>query len=362
MIKLKDFTLLCVEDEESVRRIYKLLFPMLFKDVYFAKDGQEGLEFFKKYKPDIVLSDERMPKMSGLDMIREIRKIDKSVPVILVTAFDNNNLLKTSIDLNITAYVKKPINKKNLMEAFDRAVDYVISDRILFNKQSKQIKYKTYQEKMAYEKEQKIVKMDNEKIDGFNIEIFYSPLDITSGDSFSIRNKCIFLVDAMGKGLSASITAMISTAFFNYLKDKKYVFQDLIYEFKDFIIKNMLDYEVLACGFYYFEGDVLYYATFGMPAFLTRADKIEKFKSNNPPLSSYMKEINTSKVSLKDINKIFIFSDGVSENITKDKKLYVDYLKEDFEKSSSLADFEALRESRIESQEDDTTYFYLTKE
>jgi len=359
MIKLKNFTLLCVEDDESIREIYKLLFNMLFKEVYFAKNGEEGLKLFKEYNPDIVLTDERMPVMGGLEMISNIRKIDKSVPIILVTAFENNDILKTSIDLNITAYVKKPISKENMMGAFEKAVKYAINDRILFNKQKQQIKYKTYQEKLAYEKEQKIIKVDSQKIASFDMEIFYSPLDITSGDSFSVRNNCIFLVDAMGKGIGASITAMISTSFFNYLKDKKYIFEDLINEFKNFIVKNMTDYEVLACGFYYFEDESLYYATFGMPAFLMQTDEIIKLKSNNPPLSFYMKEINTSKISLKNVSKILIFSDGVSENITEDKNLYMDYLLEDFKNSNSLAEFEGLREAIVKNQEDDITYFYL---
>ena len=363
MIKLKKFTLLCVEDEENVRQIYKLLFPMLFKEVYFAKDGQEGLEFFKKYHPDIVLTDERMPKMSGLEMIKEIRKIDKSVPIILVTAFEDKDILKTSIDLNITAYVKKPVSRDKLIEAFNKAVKYVISDRILFNQQQQQIKYKNYQEKLAYEKEQKIIKIDTQNIYNFNIKIFYSPLEITSGDSFSIRRDCIFLADAMGKGLSASITAMLSTSFFNYLKDKNYIFKDLINEFKDFISKNMLDYEVLACGFYYFENEkTLKYATFGMPSFLIQKEKVEKIKSNNPPLNAFMKEINFGEISLEGVKKILIFSDGVSENTTKDNTLYLAYLAKDFENSNCVEDFENLRKSRIKKQEDDTTYFYLTRQ
>lgn len=359
MKELKKFTLLCVEDDESVREIYKDLFSLLFKEVFFAKNGKEGLELFEKYRPDIVLTDEKMPVMSGLEMIREIRKKNKSVPVILVTAFDDNKLLKTSIDLHITAYVKKPINKENIIGAFEKAVKYVISDKILFNKQNEKIKYKDYQEKMAYEKEKKIIKTDIGKSAFFDMEIFYSPLDITSGDSFSVRDSCIFLVDAMGKGLSASITAMISTSFFNYLKDKKYAFEDLINEFKSFIIKNMTDYEVLACGFYYFEEEFLHYATFGLPAFLVQKDEVVKFKSNNPPLASYIKKINISKISLKGVKKILIFSDGLSENFTTDKKLYLNYLNEDFKNSTSLNEFETLRASKIQKQEDDITYFYL---
>lgn len=362
MIELKKFTLLCVEDDPSVREIYKLLFSLLFKKVYFATNGKEGLEFFKKYKPDIVLTDERMPEMNGLEMIKEIRKIDRSVPIILVTAFDNSDLLKTSIDLNISAYVKKPITKESLMNAFEKTMKYVINDKILFNKQSQEIKYKTYQEKLAYEKEQKIIKKDTKSIDSFNIEIFYSPLDITSGDSFSVRENCMFLVDAMGKGLSASITAMLATSFFNYLKDENYKFEALIKEFKKFITDNMMDYEVLACGFYYFEDDYLHYATFGMPAFIIQSDNIIKYKSNNPPVSNFLNEINYSKIFLKDVKKILIFSDGVSENITKDGKLYLNYVEEDFFNSSSLSEFESLREFRINKQEDDTSYFYLKRQ
>ena len=362
MNKFKNFTLLCVEDDESVREVYKLLFKMLFKEVYFAKNGQEGLELFKKYKPDIILTDERMPVMSGLEMISEIRKIDKSVPVILVTAFDDKDILKASINLNITSYAKKPIGKKNLINAFEKAIKDVINNKILFNEQKQKIKYKNYQEKLAYEKERKIIKIDTNKISSFNVDFFYSPLDITSGDSFSIKNDCLFLVDAMGKGVGASVTAMISTSFFNYLKSKNYVFEDLINEFKNFIIQNIMNYEVLACGFYYFRDDFLYYATFGMPFFLVETDEVKKFKSNNPPLSSYIKTFNFSKIPLKNVKKMLIFSDGVSENIAKEEKLYFNYIEEDFKKSSSLNEFEALRKSKVAKQEDDITYFYLKRE
>ena len=361
-MNFKDFTILCVEDNELVMSIYKGLFSYIFKDVYFATNGKEGLEVFKKNRPDIVLTDEVMPEMSGLEMVEEIRKIDKDVPIILVSAFDNKDMLIKAINLNITAFVKKPVTKENLLDALERATKFALANKILFKNLKAKIEYKTYQEKLALEKEKKIIKVEKNIIDSFEIEVFYKPLDITSGDSFSIRRECVFLVDAMGKGVSASITAMLATAFYNYLVDKGDFFEDIVNESALFMKKNLLDYEVLSIGFFYFKDNRLDFSAFSLPPiFLQRGNKIEKIPSNNPPLNPMTGNINFSSVNLDNVDKILICSDGLTENVTKDNKLYMHYLEEDFLISNSLKEFEERRKSKILSQEDDTTYFFLKR-
>lgn len=358
----KQFTILCVDDDEMIRNVYKGLFSYMFKKVFFASNGKEGLEIFKKYAPDIILTDEVMPEMNGLEMIKEIRKIDKDIPIILVSAFDKKDMLVNAINLNVTFFIKKPITKENLLNALEKAVKFVLANKILYQNLKNKIEYKDYQEKLALEKEQKIIKTEKNIIEPFNIETFYSPLDITSGDSYSIRRKCIFLVDAMGKGLSASITAMLATAFFNYLVDRGDYFQDIVNETSLFMKKNLLDYEILCFGFYKIEKDMFYFASFGMPpVFIERNQKIEKIKSNNLPLTSYTKNINFSSVNIKDAKKILICSDGLTENTTKNDEIYLNEIQEDFLNSDSINEFEQKRKSKISKQDDDITYFFLKK-
>ena len=358
----KDFTILCVEDNKLILKVYKNLFTYMFKEVYFAENGKDGLETFKQKHPDIVLTDEVMPEMNGLEMVKEIREIDKDVPIILVSAFDNKDMLIKAIDLNITAFVKKPVTKDNLVAALEKAAKYSLANKILFKNLRATIDYKNYQEKLALEKEKKIIKVEKNIIEPFEVDVFYKPLEITSGDSYSVRRDCLFLVDAMGKGVSASITAMLTTAFYNYLVDKGDYFQDIVNETALFMKRNLLDYEVLSFGVYKIKNNRLDFSSFSLPTiFIQRDGKIERVPSNNPPLNPMLDNINFSSVNLDGVEKILIGSDGLTEATTKDNKLYLRYLEEDFLNSSSIDEFESKRKERVTMQEDDITYFFLKR-
>ena len=109
---LKSTTGLYVEDEEIVREILGMFLRRRFKDLYEAENGLDGLELFKKYNPDIVITDIEMPIMNGLEMIKQIKELDESKPIIIITAFKdeahNSNLADEIIH--------KPINNRDLIE------------------------------------------------------------------------------------------------------------------------------------------------------------------------------------------------------------------------------------------------------
>src|SRR3974390_570178 len=94
-----DLTLLLVEDEILSREMMLLRVQGLFRHVVVAADGLEGLRRFREHAPDIVLSDQVMPGLSGLEMMREIRSEDQDSPLILITAAIDNNLLLEAINL-----------------------------------------------------------------------------------------------------------------------------------------------------------------------------------------------------------------------------------------------------------------------
>jgi DNA-binding response OmpR family regulator len=81
-----------------------------------AHDGEEGLELFKKIVPDIVITDINMPKMSGLEMAKEIKAIDNSVPVIILSAFSETEKLLNAIDVGVVKYLIKPFDPDELLE------------------------------------------------------------------------------------------------------------------------------------------------------------------------------------------------------------------------------------------------------
>jgi len=105
-----DYTILYVEDDiESAKIIIEYL-SSLFREVVFAENGEQGLGLYKQMNFDIVLTDINMPVMGGLDMSAEIKKINNSQSIIIISAYSDIKLFISSIQLSIDGYIIKPIN------------------------------------------------------------------------------------------------------------------------------------------------------------------------------------------------------------------------------------------------------------
>ena len=113
--------ILYVEDEKNVREMMSRFIERFCDELFVAQDGQEGLELFKQHRCDIVISDIRMPKMSGIDMVKAIKEINKEQQVIFTTAHIENDYLFEAIQLQVSAYVPKPIDLDILKERIDTA-------------------------------------------------------------------------------------------------------------------------------------------------------------------------------------------------------------------------------------------------
>jgi len=114
--ELKKITVLYVEDEEMIRTQTVSMFDNLFKKTYVGVNGSIGLELFNEHQNeiDIVVSDINMPELSGLEMAEEIHKIISKIPIILTTAYTDEEFLLKSLELKIYKYVTKPLKIKDL--------------------------------------------------------------------------------------------------------------------------------------------------------------------------------------------------------------------------------------------------------
>lgn len=141
MGNLKDLTILLVEDENRARESMAEVFAVEFKKVIAAGNGDEGLKKFKKFSPDIVVTDIAMPIMDGLDMSKEIKEISKSTPIIVLSAFSEKERLLKAIDVGIDKYLMKPIDMdelfivlKNIAKSKIESINSVeISEGYFFN-------------------------------------------------------------------------------------------------------------------------------------------------------------------------------------------------------------------------------------
>lgn len=99
-----------VEDDPFTREKILRVLNRRFKNVLVAIEGEEGYQLFKKYRPDIVITDLKMHQMNGLEMIRKIREENDKVQLIVTTAHDDNEYFIESIENNINHFILKPID------------------------------------------------------------------------------------------------------------------------------------------------------------------------------------------------------------------------------------------------------------
>ena len=124
--RLKEITVLYCEDEEYLRDITKGILESFTKKQFICKDGAEGLEVFKdnQHLIDLIITDVNMPNMNGLEMAKEIKRINPNMPIVVATAFSNSEYLLEAIDLGVDKYVLKPINVKKLLDIMSKSLLY----------------------------------------------------------------------------------------------------------------------------------------------------------------------------------------------------------------------------------------------
>jgi len=122
MNQFKDFTILYIEDDSGVRNINLRILKRMFKETYEAKNGEIGYELYLEKKPDLIVTDIKMPKLNGIELIKKIRKNDTKTKIIITTAFSDSKYLIDAIELEIERYIVKPLTKRNLIPALEKAI------------------------------------------------------------------------------------------------------------------------------------------------------------------------------------------------------------------------------------------------
>ncbi len=122
--------LLIVEDSKLSREYTKQILGKYYKNISIASNGKEGLEQFNQRRPDIVITDIKMPEMDGLMMLQEMRKIDSNFYSIVLSAHDEKDYLKESILRGVTRFITKPVQVSELLKTIES-----LKRTILFKRQ-----------------------------------------------------------------------------------------------------------------------------------------------------------------------------------------------------------------------------------
>lgn len=389
----KDLTILCVDDEPLARDYLSLKMKRRFKEVYTADDGSTGYEVFKSKKPDIIITDNRMSFMDGIDMIIKIREENQDIPIILTTAYTEKDALVEAINCNVNHFLSKPIDSKQLDKALEKSIQPIIYSRLEEKALRQEVellryreKYHSHQENNAFKKELSLILNDYflQKFDvtnkygdeyGVFMNILYKPLDVLSGDIYSIREledgtTLVFLADSMGKGLSASVTSILTTSYMNHIIDTEGLeitssLSSIIDCFNKYIKNILLDDEILSINFMKidFENEKMEYANFSSPPIYVKGNDgdVKRLKSNNPPLTKYLVTSQTDVCDIRDVKGILALTDGLYECAGKDGTPVMEVVKDVYAKNIMKTDFHLCIDELIDEPEDDVSCIHIIK-
>ncbi|MDD3465922.1 MAG: SpoIIE family protein phosphatase [Campylobacterales bacterium] len=300
--------------------------------------------------------------------------ISKSVAFTIEKFFvyqqlDNAKLELLSINHNLEAAVSAATQEKVKVEQ-----DSLNKERELYLLREK---YHLLQQDDAYKKQIKILRDDlsHKKINDLLFDSFYRPLDILSGDIYGLikisdGSYFLYLIDAMGKGLSASVTAVISASFINNLAEsavklENFSIRQTLREYQNFIKKQLNEDEIVCALFMYVDekAGVMEIANFAMPEIVLQDERgnIKIQKANNYPITSYYDMLNVDTVNYTSIDKILVFSDGLKDARLPDGSIYGENVYEDFKNSETKNIFLKKIFSKIVNPEDDLTFVFIAK-
>ena len=155
-----DISVLYVEDDAMLRKGVVEYLKLIFDDVDAVANGAIGLEVYDKKPYDIVITDIQMPKMNGLEMVKNIRLKEKNQEIIILTAFSEVNYLLDAITLNVSGYILKPLDYTQL-----NTILYKIVDKIQVYRLNE--RYQADLEDMVKVRTEKNLKLEEEKIDNY---------------------------------------------------------------------------------------------------------------------------------------------------------------------------------------------------
>ncbi len=165
-------TILYVEDEAGIRENVKRPLGYFSSELYIACDGKEGLALYKEHLPDIVVTDIKMPNMSGIEMSQAIKAINPKQYIIITTAHNESGFFMNAIEMHIDAYVLKPIDIELLESHVERITEQIqikknLEAQIILTEEISQLQDNYL---IVLDVDEKIIFGNNKFLNAFNVK------------------------------------------------------------------------------------------------------------------------------------------------------------------------------------------------
>ena len=150
---LKHYTILYAEDDLDLQKITTEYLQRYFKKVYIASDGQEALNLYDTRQVDVLLLDINMPHVNGLEVARNIRGINETIPIMMLTAFSDKELLLQAVELNLCKYLIKPMSREAFRETLQNVAERLIKSETHVIDLKEDYRWFVKEERLAHQEE-----------------------------------------------------------------------------------------------------------------------------------------------------------------------------------------------------------------
>ncbi|WP_105616574.1 response regulator transcription factor [Vallitalea okinawensis] len=136
--------ILVADDEKFIRRGIITILSKNYADnikLFEARNGMEVLEIIQRHKIDLIISDIKMPKMTGIELIKALSKSSYRCEVIFVSGYEEFEYAKEAIKHGVRAYLLKPVKKNELIEEIDKINPFLKIEQNKYENIDKAIKY-----------------------------------------------------------------------------------------------------------------------------------------------------------------------------------------------------------------------------
>ncbi len=152
---LKLASALIVEDNINFRQKFKSTLEIYFDTVHEASNGDEGIDIYQAKKPSVIFTDIKMPKMSGLTFTSFVRKFDKKVPIVALSAYSEKQTLMELISMNLIDFLEKPVEHETLKNILSKVALSLEENGFIEYCLTKNLKY-SFSYKVLYKNDQEI--------------------------------------------------------------------------------------------------------------------------------------------------------------------------------------------------------------
>jgi len=128
---MHSYTLLYAEDDALIRENLLYILRDYFDDILIVKNGKEALDVYNEKNPDVIILDICMPQMSGLEVARQIREEDETIPIIMLTGHSDRERLLDAVNLKLEAYLVKPVDYTKLSKVLTNTIDKLSDSHIV---------------------------------------------------------------------------------------------------------------------------------------------------------------------------------------------------------------------------------------